>query len=166
MSELNFNSCAGLVVTVDSVTKVMTEFDFTGLDPEETFYSTSIGEEYIYASSEDSSFEADESLEGQESANAQCRAEYDDNSIAETQEGFCCQAILVGGSDLGTMGSITSATKLSKEVGETLELTMTDPSTNTEVTVEVTYGAEVFASARGLGASLAALASAALVFSQ
>ena len=166
MSELNFNSCAGLVVTVDSVTKVMTEFDFTEVDPEETMYSTSIGEGYISVTDPESSFEYDESLEGQESANARCRAEYDDNSIAETQEGFCCQAILVDGSEGGAMGSITSATKLSKEVGEALELKMTNPSDNTEVTVEVTYGAEVFASARGLGASLAALASAALVFSQ
>lgn len=164
MSELNFNTCAGLVVTADSMTKVMTEFDFTDLDPEETFYSTSIGEEYISISSEGTSYEEDESLEGQEAANAVCRAEYDDNAIAETQEGFCCQTLVIDGG--APYGSITSATKLSKEVGETLEVTMTHPGTGEEVTVEVIYGAEVFASARGLGASLAALASAALVFSQ
>ena len=164
MSELNFNSCAGLVLTADSMTKVMTEGSFAEIDPEETFYSTSIGEEYIYASSEGTSYEEDESLEGQEAANAQCRAEYDDNAIAETQEGFCCQTLIMDGG--APFGTITSATKLSKEVGETLEVTMTNPVSGEEVTVEVDYGAEVFASARGLGASLAALASAALVFSQ
>ena len=109
--------------------------------------------DFISAGDEGSSYEEDETLEGQEVANAECRAAYDDNAIAETQKGFCCQAIGVDGT---TMGAITSATELSGEVGEAFEIEG----------MEVTYGAEVFASARGLGASLAAIASATLVFSQ
>ena len=152
MSELNFETCAQLVVDEATIDKAFKMGDFSDADPETTFYMLSMTD-FISAGDADSSFEEDETLEGQEYANSECRAEYDDNAIAETQKGFCCQAIAADGS---VMGAITSATELSGEVGEAFALGG----------VEITYGAELFGSARGLGASLAAIASAALVFAQ
>ena len=160
MSELNFDTCAGIVITLDTITQLFEESSSAGLDPESTMYQDSITG-FVGAYDEGSGFEADETLEGQEAANAQCRWEYDENSIADTQKGFCCQAMDTG---MGVGGLISSATKTSGETGEAVDYTMGSGEQSMTITVE--YGAEAFASARGLAASLAAVASAALVFAQ
>ena len=65
----------------------------------------------------------------------------------------------------GPSGAITSATSTTGETGEAVEYSYTDVEGG-EVTITIEYGAEAFGSARGLAASLAAVASAALVFAQ
>ena len=78
-------------------------------------------------------------LEGQERANEMCRVLYELNSLAQVQEGYCCQGVyidLMG--DNAAEGLITSATTvtLSEEV-----ITITAPDTND---YEVSYGAVLF----------------------
>ena len=138
-------------MTEDSVVPLFSD-DYSELDPNDTTYRVILGQNYIATNNAESTYEWDDSLEGQELANSMCRAEYDDNQLAEGQKEFCCQAIAV---ETDLIGIITIAKKLSGEEGAGFTVNELD----------TTYGAELFASARSLGASIAALASAAIVFS-
>ena len=121
MSELNFDTCAGIVITLETITDLFENGNLDAIDPDSTSYSNTITD-FVSSSADGSTYEADTTLEGQEAANAQCRWEYDENSIADTQKGFCCQSMDTGS---GVSGAITSATKTSGETGEAVDYTMT-----------------------------------------
>ena len=118
--------------------------DFSLIDPEETDLDLAVEVE-----DEDQVAALDE-LEGEEYTVAYCRALYDLNELTG---GFCCQAI-------GVMGSVTPF--MTSASGVTLQ--EEDPIVVGEA--EVTWGAEAFASASSIGASIMTLAATALVFAQ
>ena len=99
-------------------------------------------------------------LEGEALGVAQCRATYD---IEELEDGFCCQSVQMILADRDITRNyfyLTSATKTYvQEEGITL-LSQTDED------MDFTWGAEVFASARAVGASVATMAATAIVFAQ
>ena len=163
-SDLNFYICDGLVVTSDSILALFMG-DSSEADPDTLSWADIVGDDYIGYGSSDSSMEFDESLENQDLYNSLCRAEYDDNAIAEEQAGFCCQSLYAdfdgedSDSPMAVLIKATSATVADAE--EPVVVTITEG-----VDADVYFGAEVFASAKGLAVSFAAVASTALVFAQ
>ena len=69
MAELNFDTCAGIVITADSIGTLFTTMSFEDVDPDATFYSETITD-FISTGDDGTSYEADDALEGQEVANA------------------------------------------------------------------------------------------------
>ena len=163
---LNFYECGSyLTITATSLEWLAVFDDTYYVDTGKTFYGrTSLGypeEGYIRAGDEGSTWTEDTTLAtNQEVANALCRAEYDDNEIwLNYSYSFCCQAFRITGTDTDLILAYINSEYY------------TYYNTNTPVSIldnayEVTWGAETFASARELGASLAALAAAALVYTQ
>ena len=93
-------------------------------------------------------------LEGDEYAVAQCRAVYDLN---ELEGGFCCQALMIDTGDTKMISTFLSdASGVTAQEGDAIDYEGMD----------VTWGAEAFASASSIGASVMTLAATALVFAQ
>ena len=156
MSEvvLNSNICKGVVMDDASVEEVISSNgeDFTLADPDETrleydLSASDLEDEDVIA--------AIDELEGDEYAVAQCRAVYDLN---ELEGGFCCQALM-----MTTDGQSMITTFLSDASGVTLQ---EGDAIDYEGMYDVTWGAEAFASASSIGASVMTLAATALVFAQ
>ena len=158
--ELNYNICDTLVISAESIEAIF-DGDTTILDPDTT---AAVGDDEISAGSDDSTYEADDTLEGQEIFNAMCRSEYDDNSLADTQKGFCCQAMFMDGGSEEASSAFAITTFATSVAAADPEEAVTFEFSGIEI--EMHFGAEAFASAKGLAASFAAVVSTALVFAQ
>ena len=158
MTELfNGKQCVGVEITSDTMAAFaaaradLAELDTGGVLPANTDADWNRGDDDDY----DALMEQE--LEGQEQANAQCRMEYDLNS---QEGGFCCQAMAFDVEDMDTAtGYFASSTKIEAGAEEiVVDFDGTD--------VDILIGAELFASASGMGASFLTLAASVLVFSQ
>ena len=157
MTELfNGKQCVGVEITSDTMAAFaaaradLAELDTGGVLPANTDADWNRGDQDDY----DALMEQE--LEGQEQANAQCRMEYDLNS---QEGGFCCQAMTIDVEDYPPSGFFASSTKIEAGAEEiVVDFDGTD--------VDILIGAELFASASGMGASFLTLAASILVFSQ
>ena len=163
---LNFKFCDGLDISVENIFGMAFGM-FEGIDPDGTMWWNKIGrDDYIPSYDEESSYSAGNVEYTSASdyytaaATAMCRAAYDDNDIASQQLGFCCQALCMEYDDenCGIYGFLTDAISTTQSEAIEEEISGT--------TYYVYFGAELFDSARVLGASLASLTVGALVFYQ
>ena len=153
MSEYpNGKQCVGVEITADTLEAYAGSGDLAELDKADVLYANTDAD-FEYGDEDDYTALAEQELEGQELANAECRMEYDLNSL---EAGFCCQAFSLDMDGMDTpMGLIASSTKL-EAAAEGV----------TFMDADVFIGAELFASASGMGVSLLTLAASVLVFSQ
>ena len=152
MIELNGKQCVGVEITTDTMaaaSSFLADIDNGDVLKVNTD-DWNIGDEDDYNAL------MEQDLFGQEHANAQCRMEYDLNS---QKGGFCCQALAFDVEGYTPYGFFATSTKIEAGAEEiVIDFGGTD--------VDVLIGAELFASASGMGASFLTLAASVLVFSQ
>ena len=148
--ELNGKQCVGLEITTENYAKA-SEDGLSAIDTGGVTLSEK-NDDWLTIGGEDEVWEADDTLENQDIANEQCRREYDLNSF---EEGFCCQAMVFDYEGFGPTALFTDATKTQNGAAEIIVDLGED--------VPVLIGAEVFASAKAMGASLLTIATSALV---
>ena len=155
MSELNGKQCVGVEITTDTMAAYAAEGDLAELDTGDVL---EVNTDADWNGGDEDDFNAlfEQDLFGQEHANAQCRMEYDLNS---QEGGFCCQALALDAEGFIPSGLFATSTKI--EAGAE-EIVMAFGESD----VDVLIGAELFASASGMGASFLTLAASVLVFSQ
>ena len=153
---LNQNICSTLVVNQETLD------DFGGggeglMDPDATIIPYEKDEDDM----EEDVLAGIEELEGDPQAVAFCRAIYDLNEI---KGGFCCQSLSL---DFGVEG-LESYIGFLVDAGS-VELVEEDPITvdfGDGFMVDMSWGAEVFASGKALAASALTMAASLMVFTQ
>jgi len=157
MTELfNGKQCVGVEITSDTMTAyAAAEGDLAELDTGDVLLANTDAD-WNRGDEDDYDALMEQELEGQEQSNAQCRMEYDLNS---QEGGFCCQAMTIDMEGYPPAGFFASSTKI-EDGAEEISATFGGSD------VDILIGAELFASASGMGASFLTLAASVLVFSQ
>ena len=156
MSEVMNNLfCPGIVIDADTIPEVLAG-TYDNFDPLKILYSNPNGHYKWTGTWEDPTTEPEgyADLEGMEAGAAICRQGYDDNNIAEFQKKFCCQ----------TLYDETNSAVLWAYLHAGY-----NPQDQAVVDVdgvEVSSGAEVFASANAVAASFMTMAAAATLMLQ
>ena len=158
MSEYpNGKQCVGVSITTETMAAyVAASGDVGELDTADVLLKNTDAD-WETGDEDDRDALTEQELEGQEQANAQCRMEYDLNS---QEGGFCCQAFALDMDGMDTpTGLFASSTKLEDAATDAVY-------THVDTDYDILIGAELFASASGMGVSLLTLAASVLVFSQ
>ena len=151
MTQLNKYICKGTVFTQESFEKMMAGDD-SAVDPKGLVIELDKNEEEFSADVAEKIAE----LEGHDNGVAFCRALYDLNKI---EGGFCCQII---GSEFNNEANYRGGLINSKKaVLNDIDPIVIDYGAGMVLTV--TWGAEVFASAKGLAASALTMAAAMVI---
>ena len=151
MTELNKYICDGTVITQEAFDKTM-DGDESANDPKGLEIELDKGEDMIAADVAEKIAE----LEGHDKGVAICRALYDLN---EMEGGFCCFTTKMEiDNEAGYGGTMINS---KKAVLNDIDPIVVDFGEGYEITV--TWGAEVFASAKGLAASALTMAAAMVI---
>ena len=153
MTELNKYICAGTVVNQEAFEAAM-DGDESKMDPDALAIEYDKGESDIAADVAEKIAE----LEGHDYGVALCRALYDLN---EMEGGFCCQSTKVEvdmeGAEPSYNGMLFNSKKAVLNDVDPIVIDMGG------IDVTLTWGAEVFASAKGLAASALTMAAAMVI---